>query len=92
MKKIIPILSLIISAVALVISVIGLIAISVAAGAKGLGVLAVPAILVGAVVSALSAAMTFMFRRDVLCRIAFFINVGAFVLSGISVIIWQCAL
>lgn len=92
MKKLIPILSIIIAAAALVIAGIGLVVVSVAVSAKSLGLIAVPFILVGAVVSAFSAAITAMFRRDILCRIAFFIDLGAFVLSVVSVILWQCAL
>ncbi len=91
MKKIIPVLSLIISVAALSIAVIGLVTICVSVSARGLDVLAVPVILVGAVISSLSSVTCFMFRRDMLCRIAFFIGLGAFIVSAVSVIVWLSA-
>jgi len=33
-----------------------------------------------------------MFRKDILCRISFFIDIGGTTLSIISIIIWLCVL
>lgn len=90
MNKIIPILSLIGAAIGIAIAAIGLTALCIGVGANATGVImiAVPVVIVGMVVTGLSAVMTFFFRRDKLCFIAFFINLGGVAISVVSIIIW----
>ncbi len=88
MNKIIPIICLIVASLGAVIATVGIITIAVATRVSGVGVVAVPAAIIGAVLSGLSACVTAMFFRDRLCKIAFFINIAALVISAVSIIIW----
>lgn len=92
MKRLIPILSIIVAAAALVTAMIGLITVCISVTVAALGLFAVPVALVGAWVSAVSTVITAFFRRDKLCRIAFFIDLGALLISVVSITVWLTAL
>lgn len=92
MNKIIPIISICVAALDAVIAVIGLVSVAVSTAVVQLALVAIPTAIVGAVVAVLSIGINALFLRDKLCRIAFFINVGATVVSLASVIIWLTAL
>ncbi|MCH5162325.1 MAG: hypothetical protein J1G38_02410 [Clostridiales bacterium] len=94
MSKIIPILSIIFAVLGVSVAAVGLTAVAVGAktGSAGIIAVAVPFAIVGAVMTGMSAALAFFFRRDRLCFIAFFINIGGVVLSIISIIIWLAAM
>ena len=94
MSKLIPILSIIFAVLGLSVAAAGLTAVAIGAktGSAGVIAVAVPFAIVGAVMTGLSAVLAFFFRRDRLCFIAFFINIGGVALSVISVIIWLAAL
>lgn len=92
MKKVIPILAIIFSALCLVCSVIGIVAVSVSVGVPQLRILAVPVVIVGGVASALCTTFAAFFFKDKLCRIALCIDAGAVIISVASFIIWLAAL
>lgn len=92
MNKLIPILSLIVSAVCAAIAVIGVILVSVAVSVAQLALLAVPVAITACVLSALSTVFSGMFLRDKLCRIAFVIDACALVVSIVSIVMWLAVL
>lgn len=94
MSKIIPVLSIIFAVLGVGIAAAGLIAVAIGAktGSAGIIAVAVPFAIIGVVMTGLSAVLAFFFRRDKLCFIAFFINVGGAVLSVVSLIIWLAVL
>lgn len=94
MNKIIPVLSLIVAVLGAALAATGLaaLAIGVNSGALGVSALALPFVVIGTVVSGASAVITFFFKRDRLCFIAFFINIGGVALSLASIITWFAAL
>lgn len=73
-------------------TVAGLILVCAAAAAPKIGFIAVPVALVGAFSTAVNVAFAFLFKKDVLCRIALWIDLAAGVLSVVSVIFWLAAL
>ncbi len=54
--------------------------------------IAIPVVIVGLTVSTLLTPFAFIFKKDTLCKISFFIDITAFILSVISVTIWLAAL
>ncbi|MCH5351022.1 MAG: hypothetical protein J1F39_03530 [Clostridiales bacterium] len=92
MNKIIPIISIIVSALCLTCSIIATILMSVAISARGLELIGIPTTIIAFVISLLSGAFNVIFFKSILCKIAFFINVTAFLLSAASIIIWLAVL
>lgn len=92
MKKIIPVLTLCVAAIVLTTSVIGIITVSITVSVRQLIMVSVPTAIIGLSLSALCAPLAFYFKRDILCFIAFWIDLAAFILSAISVTIWLAVL
>lgn len=92
MKKIIPFLSLIIAAIVLVISGMGLVAVCIAVNTRAVALLAIPTVITGTVLAALCTPLSYMFRRDILCRIAFFIDLAALVIGAAGIVVWLVAM
>ena len=92
MKKLIPILSLCVAAVTICIALAGIVTMSIAAKVNQVGFVAVPVAIVGGVLAAIGAPIDYMFKRDKLCLIAFYIQLCAFIISAVSVAIWLIAL
>lgn len=92
MKKIVPILALCYSILVFALSLAGIITISIATKVSQISIFAIPTVIFGAVISMISTAFIYILRNDKLCRIAFFINVAALVLSVASIFVWLCAL
>ena len=92
MNKIIPIICIIVAALGAVVVTMCIITVCIALQVPAVGIVAVPTAIAGGVLSALSTAVTALFFRDKLCRIAFFINATALVVSIISIVIWLAAL
>lgn len=92
MKKIIPVLSLCVAAVTICIALTGIVTMSIAVTVSQVGFVAVPIAIVGGVLSAISAPIDYIFKRDKLCLISFYVQVCAFSISAVSIIIWLVAL
>lgn len=92
LKKIIPIITICVAVMTALISVIGLITVCLATAVDQVGIFAVPVAIIGAVAAALSAPISYVFRKDRLCKCAFFIHIAALVLSAVSIIVWLCVL
>ena len=92
MKKIIPVLSLCVAAVTICIALAGIVTMSIAVTVSQVGFVAVPIAIVGGAASAVSAPIDYMFKRDRLCLIAFYVQLCAFIISVVSIIIWLVAL
>ena len=92
MSKIIPILSLIISACLTVLAASGLITVSLTIKISQLRIVSIPTAIVGLTLSTLCAPLAFLFKRDKLCGIAFGLDIASLVLSAVSVTIWIVAL
>ena len=87
-KKLIPIICIIVASISLATAVVGLILICAAISAEKLAVIAMPLVITGLVLSAMSVGVDGMFFKDKLCRIALFINLAALILSVASVAVW----
>ena len=83
---------MIVAALGLTVAAAGIVTVSISVRVSSLAIIAVPTAIIGAVVSGLSVAVTALFLRDKLCKIAFFINIGALSISVVSIIIWLAAL
>lgn len=92
MNKIIPILSLIFSALCALAAVLGIILCCVAVSVPQFKLVAVPTAIVGAVCSALGTGLNILFRKSKLCRIALYIDACALALSAAAIIVWLCAI
>lgn len=94
MNKIIPVLSIITAIIGTTIAAVGLAALVISVQADSLGVAAValPFVIIGTTITSISAVFAFFFKRDRLCFISFFINIGGVALSVVSLIIWFAAL
>ena len=92
MNKIIPIICIIVAALGAVIATMGIVTVCLALKVPGVAIVAVPAAIAGGMLSGISTAVTALFFRDKLCKIAFFINATALVISIVSVTIWIVAL
>lgn len=92
MKRIIPIICLICACLCTALSILGLVMVCVATAVSQLAIVAIPCAIVGAVVSILSIGIDALFFKDKLCRAALFINISAFVISVVSIIIWFAVL
>lgn len=89
MKKIVPIILLVLAAFFLLVGGAGLIAMIAAAKAMPeISIIAVPFILIALVGSMLTVALSVYFKKDILCRIAIFVGGAAFLLSLVGLIIW----
>ena len=92
MKKLIPILTIVCAVVTAFIAVTGIIAVSIATRVNGIALLAVPAAIIGLVLSALGGALAFLFRKDTLCKISVIIYAAALVVSISAVTVWLAVL
>lgn len=88
MNKIVPILSLCLAILTAVLSVVALIAVIASITADFAKLVSLPTAIVCFVASAVFGGFAFMFKKDILCRIAFFIDLGAFTLSVVALILW----
>lgn len=87
MNKIVPILSLIAAAAIVMISVLALITSYLSVAVPQMTVVAAPTTIIGITASALSVGLTAFFLRSKLCRIAFFIDVSALIISTAALIL-----
>ena len=71
---------------------VGLVTIVLSMRVSALKLIAIPVAIIGTVISTLSVAVTALFLRDKLCKIAFFINLASLLVSIVSIIIWFVAL
>ena len=92
MNKIIPILCISVACMTAVLAVMALIAVCASITTNFAVLVSVPAAIISFVLSTVNTAFAFLFKKDILCRIAFFIDLAAFVLSVVSVIIWLAVL
>ena len=92
MKKIIPVISIILAVIIAALSVTALIAVCAAMKVDFARLAAVPTVILCFVFSAVNAVFAFLFKKDILCRIAFFIDIGAFALSTVSLCLWLFAI
>lgn len=92
MNKIIPIISIIVSALCISAAATALALICVAVRVPQFKLVAVPTAIVGAVGSLLSVGFNVLFRKSRLCRIALYICLAATALSVSSIVVWLCAL
>ena len=92
MRKIIPVLSIVFSALCATVAVIGLIMCCAALGVPQFTLVAVPTAIVGTVAASLGAGLNILFRKSRLCRIALFICICALAVSAAAVVIWLVAL
>ena len=92
MRKIIPVLTIIVAAVTICIALIGIVTVSMAVKVTQVGLIAIPIAIVGGVLSAVSAPIDYLFKRDKLCLIAFYIQLCAFVISAVSITVWLAVL
>ena len=92
MNKIIPIICIIVAALGAVIATMGIITVCIALQVPSVALVAVPAAIAGGLLSGASTAITAILFRDKLCKIAFFINAVALIVSIVSVTIWIVAL
>ena len=89
---IVPILSIIFSALCTTVSIIALTLICIATDVPQLAVVAIPFALVSAALTLACGTVTVFFRKNKLCRAAFFIDLSAFILSAIAIIVWFAVL
>lgn len=92
MKKIIPIITITLSAIVLLIATVGIILIMLSTARNELAIITVPFIIIALIASLLLGGIAFTFKLDVLCKISFFVNIVSFIISVISIFIWQLAI
>lgn len=80
------------AAITTLIAVAGLISVSIATSVNGVTLLAVPVAIAALVLSLLGGALAFLFRKDILCRIAVFIYLFALIVSATAVTVWLTVL
>ncbi len=80
------------AAIDITLAAIGITAGSVSLTVNELALFAVPTAIAGGVFSSLSVGITALFLKSKLCKIAFFINVAAFIVSAVSIILWLALL
>ncbi len=90
MNKIIPILSLCVAILGTAAALFCMIMFAMATSIHSviLTMVSLPAGIAAAVLTSVSAIITFFFRRDKLCRIAFIINLCGVLFSAVTLIIW----
>ena len=91
MNKILPIITFCTAILTALLSVCGLIIISFAVGVHGLTLVAVPVLIIGLTLSIANAALSYYLKKSKLCFVSIFINLAAFALSVVSLIIWLAA-
>ena len=74
MKKIVPILTLCLSALIILLCTAALTCAILSCNVPAVSIIALPLSIVGLVGSIMLAPLSFLFKKDILCRISFFIN------------------
>ena len=92
MNKIIPIISIIVSALCISAAALALVLVCVAVNVPQFKLISVPTAIVSDVASILSVGFNLLFRKSKLCRIALYICLVAVALSVASIVVWLCAL
>lgn len=92
MKKIIPITALVCAVITLAAALVGLVAVCVAAKVNEMTLFAVPVAIAALVISLLGGGISFLFKKDMLCKISAWTDLAAFVLSVVAIIVWQTAI
>ena len=87
MKKIVPIITLCLAIAAAALSVIALICACASSAVSLAKIVAVPTAIVGLVVEIVLTPFAYLFKKDILCKISFFIDVAslAVAIAAVSV-------
>lgn len=92
MKKIVPVIMLILSSLALVASIMALVFLCGAFSTPLLAIIGMPLGIGTLILSAVCALLDFLFKKDILCKIALGISLTAFAATAAAIIILACAL
>lgn len=77
MNKIVPIITLGFSALTILLCIAALTCAVISCFVPAVSIVALPFSIVGLVSASILAAMSFLFKKDILCRISFFVNIIA---------------
>ncbi|MCX4312909.1 MAG: hypothetical protein OSJ83_03465 [Clostridia bacterium] len=92
MKKIIPVILICASVLSLLLGITALIITSIAVSVPQIAPLGAAAAIAALVPTLLCGGLCVLFRRDILCRIAFFICCGSFATAFAATVIWLAVL
>lgn len=92
MKKIVPIILICASALTLLLALAGLILVATAMSVPQIAPIGIATTIIALIPAILCGGLCILFKRDILCRIAFFIALAGFASSVAAIIIWLAAL
>ena len=81
MKKIIPIITLCLAIAAIALNITALICSCVSSSVPIAQLISTPIAIIGLVVAMVLTPFAFLFKKDILCKISFYIDLGALALS-----------
>lgn len=87
MNKIVPIITLCLAVLAIILNVIAFVCVIIACSVSQIGLIAIPLAIIGMVAAGFLTPFAYIFRKDVLCKIAFFMDAASLALAVTAVIV-----